>query len=185
MYGSGTTVGKEVVAPPYSLDVNDPHAPPTYVFTLRERPKPLANLHYSGYPASNQSAGRWLQNNYEAIGRPGWQDAPDPVRQSNFVAEGRKIHPFGGDITPLHTALWKSLIMRDAFGAGKLVQFWRPQMYSGTQLPSARRINIGPGQATTFGSQYTVSGEPFTAQVVLSSGISFNYGPGIDGDPYA
>ncbi|MGA2655836.1 MAG: hypothetical protein ABSF18_07690 [Gammaproteobacteria bacterium] len=163
-----------------SLDVTGPAVPPTFVFTLRERPKPLANLTYSGYPASNEGAGEWTANDPNGIGVSAWQDSPDPVRQSNFWNWGNKIHPAAGDITPLHTALWKSLIMQDSFMVGKVVNFWRPQMYAGAQLTSDIRRNITPGQAATFGSQYEVAGIGTPQPVVLSSGLSGS----MDGDPY-
>lgn len=166
----------------HTQDANHPGVPPTYTFQQRALPRPLANLVFSGYPESNRENAEWVKNDPNGLGVSEWQDSPDPVRQSNFVTAGRKIHPFGGDITPLHTALWKALIMHDGFAAGKVRNHWRPQMYAGMQLPSDIRRNIMPGQATTFGSQYVQGGEPALGAIQLSSGLS--YSNSMDGDPY-
>lgn len=172
-------------APPsldHNLDSNDFIVPPTYVYTQRRRPKPLVDRLFWGLPASNQQNARWMPNTPETMRVSGWHDAPDPVRQSNFVAEGNKIHPFGGDITPLHTALWKANIMEDSFRVGKLREPLTKSMYAGTQLPSSPRQNISPGQAITLGSKFTVNPTPITNQpIVLASGFS---GAGLDGYPY-
>lgn len=180
------TQGTEVDSPPpsldHTLDTHAPIIPPTYVYTQRQVPKPAANRRYFGLPADNEDAAYWRKNSVRSLGVSDWQDAPDPVRQSNFVAAGNKIHPFGGTITPLHTALWKDLIMQDTFMVGKIVGFWRPQMYAGRQLPSVTRRNIKEAQATTFGSQYVISGNPPVGNILLASGLSAN---GTDGDPYS
>lgn len=178
-------VGGVTQTPPpsldHTLDVFAPPVPPTYTYLERALPRPLANLVYSGYPDSNAENAEWMKNDPNGLGVSEWQDAPDPVRQSNFFMAGRKIHPFAGDITPLHTALWKALIMHDGFAAGKVHQHWRPQMYAGMQLPSDVRRNINPGQAVTFGSQYVQGGEPLLGPVQLASGLTGT----LDGDPYS
>jgi hypothetical protein len=176
----GVTQEQPLGQDPMSMS-NPPPIPPTYAYTKPPFPRPLANLVYSGYPASNQQNAEWVKNNPNGMGVSEWQDSPDPVRQSNFVTAGRKIHPFGGDLTPLHTALWKALIMHDGFAAGKIHNVWRPQMYAGMQQPSVTRRNILPGQAQTFGSQYVQGGEPGLGPVQLASGLSSS---GMDGDPY-
>jgi len=180
----GSVGGVDQMPPPsldHTLDANNPPVPPTYTWLQRALPRPLANLVYSGYPDSNKNPARWIKNDPNQLGISEWQDSPDPVRQSNFVTAGRKIHPFAGDITPMHTALWKALIMHDGFAAGKIHNHWRPQMYAGMQLPSDIRRNIVPGQAVTFGSQYVQGGDPQIGPVQLASGLSSS---GLDGDPY-
>lgn len=112
----------------------------------------------------------------------GWQQAPDPIRQSPFFAHGQKIKPNAHQRITSHINLQFGMWEDITFSVGKLIGYYKVPTYAGGQLPSVIRANIQPGQPTTYGSIYEVP-----SPVVSPAGFYTAQGfqsVGIDGDPY-
>lgn len=185
--GLGKQHPQEIDTPPPSLapPPNNPwgvggvlsgdRVPPTYVYTQRREPD--AGPSFLMAP--------W--DNYDALYdlNIGWQDAPDPIRQSNFYAEGNKIHPTAQMRIPSNIAIGKvEAVDEQTFRVGKLLGYMRRPMYAGLQQPSIPRSNIQEGIPSTYGSQYTVRGTPSAAAGVAASGFITLPSESHDGYPY-
>lgn len=182
----------ETRTPPPSLnqqlDANRPVAPPTYVYAQREE-LGTPQREFWGTPEDNRGAGHRQDVAPEILGVSGYQDAPDPVRQSVFFGAGNKAHPHAWIIRPSHLALWKALISRDSYGtAPKRFIPWNVQQFSGMQLPSDIRSNIDEGTPTTYGSLYSVGAPPsppgIGVPVMMPSGFVSTTTAAADGHPY-
>ena len=114
----------------------------------------------------------------------GWQEAPDPIRSSDFFAEGHKVKPDARQRVTSHLALGAFANWEDVtFHIGKLIGYYKVPTYAGAQLPSVIRANIQPGQPTTFGSLYEVP-SPLVSQAGPAYTASGFAGSGNDGYPY-
>lgn len=175
--------GQEVHTSPPSLDhskdVTRPGVPPTYAYTQRREPHVGA-----GFLASPDSQYNvYTDNTPERLGVSGWQDAPDPLRQSNFWADGRKIHPHARMPRQSNLNIADILShMSVVFSAGKLKQHQSVPQFAGTQLPSVQRYNIREGYSSTYGSLYEVDPATPPPVLVLASGMSYTQSQ--DGHPY-
>lgn len=154
--------------------------PPLYVYVQRREP-------HEG-PAFLMVP--WDQYNARYQLNTGWQDAPDPVRQSDFYAHGNKIHPWANQQIVTSLAIGsREAVMEDRFTIGKLIGYLRASMYQGGQHPSVVRANIDVPRQTTYGSMYEVSGiQPLTGVQNYSS-TGFAISPlgttdAVDGYPY-
>jgi len=166
--------------PPPALDHSQmsgfpPGVPPTYVFT--ERKEGIA----SGNPTT--IAAPW--DNYDIFYdlNIGWQDAPDPIRASDFYAAGNKIHPEAQMQIVTNLALGSySSNSSGEFQVGKLRGYFFRPMYAGSQQPSVPRSNIQEGIPTTYGSQFQVPAQPMAGSLSASG---FALPPeSNDGHPY-
>src|SRR5216684_3007990 len=95
-FGLGKNHPQEIDTPPPSIApppdgpwniggvLSGNRTPPLYVYTQRREP----DVGPSFMMAPDDSLGSLFSE--EVIG---WQDAPDPIRQSNFYTAGNKIHP--------------------------------------------------------------------------------------------
>lgn len=149
--------------------------PPTYVYTQRREPH--MGPSYLMAPWDNFDA------LYELHG--GWHDAPDPVRQSNFYADGNKIHPTAQ--MPVVTALAIGSIEsvdEQTYRIGKLIGYMRRPMYAGLQRPSIPRVNIQEAAPSTYGSQYSMRGVPSPGNAVAATGFITPVTESFDGYPY-
>jgi hypothetical protein len=113
----------------------------------------------------------------------GWQEAPDPIRQSDFWADGNKIKPDARQRVTSHLSIdsfanWEN----STFEIGKLIGYLRVPMHQGGQLPSVIRANIQEAQPITYGSLYEVSPPPTqSGPAYTSTGFTVS---GLDGYPY-
>lgn len=169
----------EKVNPPpsldHGLDRSQPGVPVTYVYTQRR--EPAEGPRFLTQPDSTY-------NDLLPLNIP-WQEAPDPIRQSDFWADGNKIHPAAQMWITSHLAIAaKEAVMQDRFQIGKLLGYIHRPMYAGGQAPSVVRANIQEALPTTYGSQYEVQGVAPAAGVVLASGLSFAPESHRDGYPY-
>lgn len=174
----------EVVTPPVSLqqkqDANRPSIPPTYSYIQRREPHVGATF----LAVPDDQYFHEFDNIPSVLGVSAYQEAPDPLRQSKFWADGKKVkpwahHPF---VSKLNIA-YITAISDQTFRVGRLPVDRNVPMYQGTQLPSVQRYNIQEGQSATFGSQYEVSGVPAPpSTLVLANGMS--YTQSLDGHPY-
>jgi hypothetical protein len=145
-----------------------------------QRREPHAGISYTTAPDSQSQALYDLNI--------GWQEAPDPIRQSDFWAANDKIHPAAQQrITSTLSIGSIEAVMQDTFQVGKLLGYLRGgyQQFAGAQLPLVVRSNIAEGTPTTYGSLYAVDGVPSQGPVVLDSGMSYWPCSGMDGDPYS
>lgn len=113
----------------------------------------------------------------------GWQEAPDPIRQSPFFAENNKIKPDAHMRVTSHLGLGSWANWEDVtFHIGKLVGYLKTPTYAGAQLPSVYRANIQPGGSTTYGSLYEVPSPSVVAAgpAYTASGFQGEF----DGYPY-
>lgn len=148
-----------------------PQAPPTYTYALRR--EPAEGPSFLTAPDSQYSA-------MQDLGIA-WQEAPDPIRQSDFWADGQKIHPQAQMMVNSHLAIgYQESISEQTFRIGKLLGYFPRPMYAGQQKPSIPRSNIQEAQPTTYGSQYQIQ-EGMPSGPVLASGMLIG---GNDGYPY-
>ncbi len=113
----------------------------------------------------------------------GWQQAPDPIRASNFYAENNKIKANAHMRVTSHLGLGSWANWEDVtFHIGKLVGYLKVPTYAGAQLPSVIRANIQPGNPTTYGSLYEVPSPAVAAAgpAYTSTGFQGEF----DGYPY-
>lgn len=111
----------------------------------------------------------------------GWQEAPDPIRQSDFWAAGNKIKADARMWIVSHLALGpKEAVMEDTFRVGKLKGYLKTPTFVGGQHTSAPRVNIIEAQPGTLGSMYEVLGG---GPELPTTAPGFSYG-GQDGYPY-
>lgn len=153
---------------------NPAKVPPTYSYIEREEHHPGPTPSFTAAPASQWE--KLLPNTQS------WQEAPDPIRQSDFWAAGNKINAWARMWTPSHLAIGvKESVMQDTFEIGKLLGYIHAgrQQYAGAQLPSIVRTNIEPAIPATYGSQYEVRGMSYPGSVQMATGMSYN-----DGYPY-
>lgn len=185
--GLGKQHPQEIDTPPPSLapPPNNPwgvggvlsgdRVPPTYVYTQRREPD--AGPSFLMAP--------W--DNYDALYdlNIGWQDAPDPIRQSNFYAEGNKIHPTAQMPIVTNIAIGdKESISEQTFRIGKLIGYMKRPMYAGAQQPSVIRANIQEGIPSTYGSQYAVRGIHPASHGFSAPGFILPVTESHDGYPY-
>jgi hypothetical protein len=136
--------------------------PPTYVYTQRREPH--MGPSYLMVPWDN------FETMYDLHVYP--QDAPDPVRQSDFYAAGNKIHPWAQMQIQTNLALGSiAAVMEDTFHIGKLLGYWHRPMYAGMQKPSIPRSNIQEPVPTTYGSLYEV--RPHLPSGILETATGF------------
>jgi len=171
----------EVKKPPPSLDpILDSReftVPPGYAYVQRREPH--AGISFKTAPDSQ------FQELLDRLGS--WQEAPDPIRQSDFYAEGNKVHPWAQNRITSHLAIGaKEAVMQDEFQIGKLLGYYHPgsKQYAGEQLPSVIRTNITPAVSTTYGSQYVLEGVVPNGPIQLATGMSYFPGSQQDGYPY-
>lgn len=170
---------KEVKNPPpsldHTLDVNGPGVPPTYVYTQRREP----------HAGPSMLMAPW--DNYEKmydLNIP-WQEAPDPIRQSDFWAAGHKIHPAAQMQIVTNLAIGsREAVMEDTFHIGKLLGYIHRPMYAGQQKPSVIRTNIQEAVPGTYGSMYEVQGVMPSGPVVTATGFTLPTSEHNDGYPY-
>lgn len=155
--------------------------PPTYVYTQRR--EPAAGPSFLMAPWDNYDV------EYEL--KTGWQDAPDPIRQSDFYAAGNKIKPWAHMPIVTEVAFGSiEAVMENTFHVGKLLGYWHRPMYQGQQHPSVLRSNIQEALPTTYGSMYEVSalhplGGPVTPTGFGVAPVQSIYTDGqVDGYPY-
>lgn len=188
-FGIGKNHPQEIDVPPPSLAPPpvDPlgiagvlsagrRVPPTFVYTQRREP----NAGPTFTMAPDDSTGALFSEL-----RIAWQEAPDPIRQSDFYAEGNKIHPTAQMRVPSNVAIGSvEAVDEQTFRVGKLLGYMRRPMYAGLQQPSIPRANIQEGIPSTYGSQYTVRGTPSAAAGVAASGFITLPSESNDGYPY-
>lgn len=153
--------------------------PPTYVYTQRR--EPIAGVSYLMTP-DDQS-----RRNYDL--NIGWQEAPDPIRQSPFWDAGNKCHPQAHMEVRSQLAIGSiEAVSEQTFHIGKLLGYIHRPMYAGGQHPSLIRANIIEPVPSTYGSQYIVQGVVPAGPLVTPTGFSepqqSNPMLGIDGYPY-
>lgn len=170
---------KETQAPPPAMDttiIQEPGvAPATFVYTLRREPD--EGPRFLTTPDSQFQA-------LLPLSVP-WQEAPDPVRSSDFYAEGNKIHPEAQMRITSHLAIGaKEAVMENSFRIGKLLGYIHRPMYAGAQAPSVVRANIQEAIPTTYGSQYEVQGVVPAGGITLATGITNLPQSHYDGYPY-
>jgi hypothetical protein len=157
------------------LDKTKPIEPITFVYTQRR--EPTEGPHFLTAPDSQFQA-------LLPLSVP-WQEAPDPIRQSNFYAEGNKIHPDAQMRITSHLAIAaKESVMQDRFQIGKLLGYIHRPMYAGGQAPSVVRANIQEAVPTTYGSQYEVQGVVPVGGITLATGVTNIPQSHYDGYPY-
>lgn len=169
----------EVTEPPPSLDrrldYNDPPVPLTYVYTQRREPTEGPRF----LTAPDSQFQELLPLNIA------WQEAPDPIRQSDYYDYGNKIHPDAQMRITSHLAIDSILaVMEDTFRVGKLLGYIHRPMYAGGQAPSMVRANIQEAIPTTYGSQYEIQGVVPTGGVVTAAGFATPVQSSYDGYPY-
>jgi hypothetical protein len=168
--------GREVKTPPPSLDASlDARAPiPAILYAFTQRREPHAGISFTSAPDS--------QFNELLPETIGWQEAPEPVRFSDFFAEGNKIKPNPSMRITSHLAIGtKESVMQDTFRIGKLQGYYYLPQYAGRQLPWGNRTNIQPPDPTTYGSLYEIQGTPQQAALVTANGFTDQ---SLDGYPY-
>jgi len=151
--------------------------PPTFAYV--ERREPHAGNSYTAAPDS-----QYWKRLTEVIG---WQEAPDPIRQSDYWNWNNKIHPMAQMPITSHLAIGvKESVDQQEFQVGKLLGYIRPgrQQYAGAQLPSVLRVNIQPGVPASYGSRFTMRGVSESTDINVATGMGFNYEGYQDGYPY-
>ncbi len=114
-----------------------------------------------------------------------WQDAPDPIRQSNFYAAGNKVHPNARMPIVTNLAIGSiEAVSEQTFRVGKLLGYWYRPMYAGKQQPSMIRSNIQEAQPTTYGSQFQVTDTQGLGGAVSAGGFVLPTSESNDGYPY-
>jgi len=149
--------------------------PPTFVYTQRREP----------HMGPSYLMAPW--DNYETFYdlNVGWQEAPDPIRQSPFYAEGNKIHPWARMNIVSNIAIGSIEAVDDqTFHIGKLIGYLRTPTYQGKQLPSVIRANIEESLPSTYGSQYIVRGVQPATGAVSATGFTEPTSSSTDGYPY-
>jgi hypothetical protein len=110
-------------------------------------------------------------------------DLPNPLRESDFYADGQKIKPDAHMRITSHLSIpYQEAIDNQTFEIGKLIGYLRVRMFQKGQHPSLIRANIQEPAATTYGSLYEIS--PVVTQsgpAYTAAGFEVN---GITGDPY-
>lgn len=153
-------------------------APPTYVYTQRREP----HMGPSFLMAPDDNTQRQYDLNI------GWHEAPDPIRQSDFYADGNKVHPDAQMRVTSHLAIGSiESVSEQQFRVGKLLGYFHRPMYQGRQQPSVIRANISPGHTTTYGSEYVVQGVQPAGGVQTAPGFSvppLSTSSSLDGYPY-
>lgn len=121
----------------------------------------------------------------------GWHHAPDPIRQSQFWAEGNKIHPQAQMNVVSNLAIGsREAVMENEFRIGKLLGYLHVPMYAGAQQPSVIRANIQEAVPTTYGNLYEVEGvRPAGGEVLTPTGFQVPFSQvtptgAFDGYPY-
>lgn len=104
------------------------------------------------------------------------QGAPDPVRQSNFYADGK---PAVMAMSMQQVALsfniaGRQAVMEDLFMAGKYPTGFQDGITRGRQLPFNTRSNIERPTSQPFGDQYAVPGGSNPVGMVSQSGLIYN-----------
>ena len=153
---------------------DDPDTPLTFAYQLRQE-NLLSKPHRLTAPDSDFQEILPLNIN--------WQEAPDPIRQSDFWAAGNKIKP------DAHMSITSDVWFgfgnapgEETFHIGKLIGYFKTPMHQGGQKPSLIRANIQEPYQTTFGALYEVSpqvqaaGPAFTASGFVANAM--------DGYPY-
>lgn len=153
------------------LDPTSVEYPPTYAYT----PRRVDHQGISFETPESQFVDLLPEN-------IGWQEAPDPIRQSDFWADGNKVKPDAHMWITSHLALGpKEAVMEDTFRVGKLKGYLTTPTFVGGQHTSAPRVNIVEAHPGTLGSMYEVFGGG--PQIPTQTAPGFDYG-GQDGYPY-
>lgn len=173
-----------IAPPPLRTDTvagiisGNPQVPPTYVYTQRREP----HMGPSFLMAPDDNS----QQMYD-LGIA-WQEAPDPIRQSDFFADGNKVHPDAQMRITSHLAIGsREAVAEDSFRIGKLLGYIHRPMYAGRQQPSVIRSNIAPAVPTTYGSEYIVQGVQPAGGVETATGFAVSplgTSSSVDGYPY-
>jgi hypothetical protein len=156
---------------------NPAKTPPTFAYIQREERRSIPA--FTAAPAA--------QYNVLLPELHSWQEAPDPIRQSDFWAAGNKIHAWAHMFIPSSLAIGvKESVMQDTFEIGKLLGYIHAgrQQYAGAQQPSILRTNIEPAIPATYGSQYEVRGMSVPGNIMLATGMSYQAEGYADGYPY-
>jgi hypothetical protein len=114
----------------------------------------------------------------------GWQEAPDPIRQSDFWAENGKIKPNAHMriVSHLGVGSWGNW-EHDRFEIGKLIGYFLRPMYAGKQQPSLIRANIREAVPTTYGALTEI--RPAGPEVqYAATGFTLPISESSDGYPY-
>jgi hypothetical protein len=170
---------RETDTPPASLDQRGRRdIPPTFVYVQRR--EPTEGPAFTMAPWDQYSA-------FYDLNIP-WQQAPDPIRQSDFWAANNKIHPAAQMMIDTHLAIGsREAVSEQTFRIGKLLGYLKRPMYAGMQQPSVIRANIQEAVPTTYGSMYEIQGIQPAAAVVTAQGFSVpiqDTSSTIDGYPY-
>jgi len=141
-------------------------APPTFSFVARR--EPLVGPSFTAAPDSQ------FQNLLPQV--QSYQEAPDPIRQSDYWNYNNKINPWPHQRITSHLAIGvKESVMQDRFEIGKLIGYihaGQRNQYAGGQLSSDLRTNIRPPVSATFGSMYQSSGLTNTARLITAKGFA-------------
>jgi hypothetical protein len=157
------------------FDLGPDMAPPTYTYQYRDEYEPRDSPSFVTAPDS--------QFNVLLPENIAWQEAPDPIRESDFWDAGHKIKPDAHMWINSHVELgaWQNW-EDDTFHIGKLIGYLKVAMHQGGQRPDVIRANIQEPQAITYGSMYEVSPVVTTPGPAYSaSGFDIS---GFDGYPY-
>jgi hypothetical protein len=148
--------------------------PPSFVEKIEENPGPAGPTFLTA-PDSQFN---------ELLREPiGWQEAPDPIRQSDFWAAGSKIKPDARQrITSRLAIAYHETISNQTFTIGKLIGYLKVPTHVGGQTPSVIRANIQEARPVTYGSLYQVMPQPTQSGPAFSS-AGFDL-TGSDGYPY-
>lgn len=155
----------------------EPDVPLTYAQQYRAEFHPQGAPSITGEP--EDSFNRLLPENI------GWHEAPDPIRQSPFWAEGMKIKPDAHMRITENTGLgWWQNWEDDTFHIGKLIGYLAVAMHQGGQRPSVIRANVQEATPITYGSLYQAAPSvPLQEPGPAYSASGFDLS-GIDGYPY-
>lgn len=157
----------------------DPTTPLTYVEVFREEHNPQGWPRFVAEPEDNF-------NRLITFGdKIPWESPTflDPLRFSDYYADGKKIHPVAQMRITENTALGSYNSNSDEeFKIGKLLGYLYAAMHQGGQRPIDIRGNLQEATPTTFGSLYEVSPTIVTPGPAYTS-AGFDLG-GIDGYPY-
>lgn len=170
-----------IAPPPLTPDrvagvISGRHAtPPTFVYTQRR--EPMVGPSFTMAPDDNS------QRFYDLD--VAWQEAPDPIRQSDFWQAGNKVNPQARMNITSHLAIGsREAVDEQTFRIGKLLGYMKRPMYQGMQAPSMIRSNIMEAQPSTYGSQYMVENLQPSPGVVTATGFQIPLSSPTDGYPY-
>jgi hypothetical protein len=188
MLGRVKTPPREELTPPPSIAppplypgniagvLSGNRVPPLFVYTQRREPP--------AGPALTMAPDDSLGVHYSQL-NIGWQEAPDPIRQSDFWASGNKCSPAAQMRIPSNTAIGSiEAVSEQTFRIGKLLGYMHRPMYAGTQQPWRSRVNIQEAIPTTYGSQFQIYDTQGLGGPATAAGFVLPTSTSNDGYPY-